>query len=401
MNLPIQKTWWIEPGKIIGGRYPGTPKPGEARRIREKLVAMGVRVFVNLQEPGELGEYGTPFPDYETEVETIARDQGVEVEFHRFPIRDNHAPTGEVMSQVLQVLHAAVDAGKLTYVHCWGGHGRTGTVAGCWMVEKRLTAKQAFALITERRKHDPHLAVNPAPQTSAQVALVRSWKPRTELPKIAVGDKPVQPTSDLADRMRGALIGLAVGDALGTTIEFKPPGSFVPVQDIVGGGPFGLEPGQWTDDTSMALCLAESLVERGCFDPVDQLARYVKWWKHGHLSSTGNCFDIGNQTRTALGDHQAPNPAGPRPGNRAVDGALCRSGAYWHLGAGTGGAGAHGDFQAGQRLGGLPAAGGGRSDRRGLPTQAGPGALWTRLRRDPSAFWRLPVAPGLLLLPRG
>ena len=62
-------------------------------------------------------------------------------------------------------------------------------------------------------------------------------------------------------RYRGALLGLAVGDALGTTLEFTPPGTFEPVTDMVGGGPFGLEPGQWTDDTSMALCLAESLVE--------------------------------------------------------------------------------------------------------------------------------------------
>lgn len=102
------------------------------------------------------------------------------------------------------------------------------------------------------------------------------------------------------DRQRGALWGLAVGDALGTTVEFEPPGSFAPVADIAGGGPFGLEPGQWTDDTSMALCLAESIVERGGFDPADQMRRYVRWWREGHLSATGRCFDIGNQTRAAL-----------------------------------------------------------------------------------------------------
>jgi len=99
---------------------------------------------------------------------------------------------------------------------------------------------------------------------------------------------------------RGALLGLAAGDALGTTLEFKTPGSFTPIEDIVGGGPFGLKAGQWTDDTSMALCLAESLVERRGFDPVDQLARYVRWFREGHLSSTGVCFDIGSTTRSAL-----------------------------------------------------------------------------------------------------
>lgn len=104
----------------------------------------------------------------------------------------------------------------------------------------------------------------------------------------------------MIDRYRGALLGLAVGDALGTTLEFSPPGSFTPVSDIVGGGPFGLKPGEWTDDTSMALCLAESLIECRGFDPFDQLQRYVWWWRKGHLSSTGTCFDIGMTTSTAL-----------------------------------------------------------------------------------------------------
>lgn len=102
------------------------------------------------------------------------------------------------------------------------------------------------------------------------------------------------------ERYRGALLGLAAGDALGTTLEFKPPGTFDPPNDIVGGGPFNLNPGEWTDDTSMALCLADSLVECNGFDPTDQMQRYVRWWKEGYLSSNGECFDIGNTVRGAL-----------------------------------------------------------------------------------------------------
>ena len=105
---------------------------------------------------------------------------------------------------------------------------------------------------------------------------------------------------ELIDRAMGCLLGLAVGDAVGTTVEFKPRGSFEPVADMIGGGPFHLAPGQWTDDTSMALCLAASLVERGAFEPVDQMDRYVRWWKKGYYSSTGHCFDIGGTTLKAL-----------------------------------------------------------------------------------------------------
>ena len=102
------------------------------------------------------------------------------------------------------------------------------------------------------------------------------------------------------ERFRGCLLGLAAGDALGTTLEFEQPGSFEPIDDMVGGGPFGLKPGQWTDDTSMALCLATSLVERGGFDAADQMQRYVRWWREGYLSSTGEFFDIGTTVSTAL-----------------------------------------------------------------------------------------------------
>lgn len=100
-------------------------------------------------------------------------------------------------------------------------------------------------------------------------------------------------------RFRGSLLGLAAGDALGTTVEFERPGSFAPLTDIVGGGPFRLQPGEWTDDTTMALCLAESLVEKG-FDETHQLETYCRWWQEGHLSVKGRCFDIGNKTRDSL-----------------------------------------------------------------------------------------------------
>jgi len=96
------------------------------------------------------------------------------------------------------------------------------------------------------------------------------------------------------------MLGLAVGDALGTTLEFRQPGTFEPITDMTGGGPFNLQPGEWTDDTSMALCLAESLIEKNGFDPVDQLERYVRWWREGYLSSNGRCFDIGGTVSRAL-----------------------------------------------------------------------------------------------------
>jgi ADP-ribosyl-[dinitrogen reductase] hydrolase len=129
-----------------------------------------------------------------------------------------------------------------------------------------------------------------------------------------------------ADRAAGALLGLAVGDAVGTTLEFAAPGSFEPIDDMVGGGPFGLRPGEWTDDNSMALCLAESVLDRDGMDLSDQLSRYLLWFEHGYLSSNGRCFDIGFTTSSQLRRFTSSGePVDPRPDqDAAANGSLMR-----------------------------------------------------------------------------
>lgn len=119
---------------------------------------------------------------------------------------------------------------------------------------------------------------------------------------------------------------MAVGDALGAPIEFEPRGSFPPIIGYRGGGPFNLGAGDWTDDTSLALCLAESLVERHGFDPRDQAERYLAWWREGHLSCTGNCFDIGNTTKRSLQKFlDTGDPfSGPTDPSKASNGSLMR-----------------------------------------------------------------------------
>ena len=131
---------------------------------------------------------------------------------------------------------------------------------------------------------------------------------------------------DFLSRARGALVGLAVGDALGTTNEFQPAGSFEPISDMVGGGVFRLEPGQWTDDTSMALCLADSLLALNRYDSYDVMERYDRWRKDGYRSSTGTCFDIGNQVMRSLWDfHENPRiPKGAPRSTSAGNGAIMR-----------------------------------------------------------------------------
>lgn len=137
------------------------------------------------------------------------------------------------------------------------------------------------------------------------------------------------------DRAIGALVGLACGDAVGTTLEFRRPGTFTPITDMVGGGPIGLDAGQWTDDTSMALCLAESVLDTGTLDLGDQLRRYLLWKDSGYLSSNGRCFDIGTTTRSQLERfRRTGEPIDPDPDEEAAaNGSLMRLAAVpirWH-----------------------------------------------------------------------
>lgn len=128
------------------------------------------------------------------------------------------------------------------------------------------------------------------------------------------------------DHYKGCLFGLAVGDALGTTLEFQRPGTFTPLTDMMGGGAFGLKKGQWTDDTSMALCLAASLSEKG-FSTFDQMERYVRWWHQGYMSSEpGRCVDIGMTTQNALADFMTTGQpiSGKTDRDKAGNGSIMR-----------------------------------------------------------------------------
>src|SRR5687768_2223324 len=109
------------------------------------------------------------------------------------------------------------------------------------------------------------------------------------------------------DRQRGTLLGLAVGDALGAAVEFSAPGSFPPVEGYRAGGPHRLATGEWTDDTSMALALADSIAQGWDLD--DQGRRYLAWWRQGKYSVNGRCFDIGTTTSAALASFERTRDA--------------------------------------------------------------------------------------------
>ena len=142
----------------------------------------------------------------------------------------------------------------------------------------------------------------------------------------------------IEDRAAGCLLGLATGDAVGTTLEFRARDSYPPLTDMAGGGPFRLAPGVWTDDTAMALALGETLAGAAELDAAALMRRFVAWWREGAYSPTGDCFDIGVTTRTALARFEATGDpmAGDDDPQAAGNGSLMRLApvAIWGVAAG-------------------------------------------------------------------
>lgn len=142
---------------------------------------------------------------------------------------------------------------------------------------------------------------------------------------VLVSKSPITDRS-MKSKFQGCLLGLACGDAVGAAVEFYPRGRFEPVTDMRGGGKFRIARGEWTDDTSMALCLADSLIEKNGFDAQDQMERYWKWGNEGYLSCRPQAFGIGKTVAKSLSTfRRTGNPyAGPTDPNTAGNGSIMR-----------------------------------------------------------------------------
>jgi hypothetical protein len=167
---PIPGAYWLIDGQLLAGEYPGSRDVEDARRKLAAMLDAGIRSFLDLTETSD------PLEPYEKILGDVARLRGVEARYRRMPIRDMSIPTVDAMKAVLRTIRTEVNAGRPVYFHCWGGIGRTGTVAACWLVEQGHDCDSALQMLKTLRA-TTHDALVESPQTPRQVQFVREWRP--------------------------------------------------------------------------------------------------------------------------------------------------------------------------------------------------------------------------------
>jgi len=166
---PISESYWVEPGKLLAGEYPGEYTTESTRQRIDALLDAGFNTFIDLTKPNETIPYFRVLLDE-------AKLYEVDVERHNFPIGDFGLPSRESMKAILDTIDNALQNGRKIYLHCWGGIGRTGTTVGCYLVRRGLSGEEALKQLAEWWKTVPKSQVHiHSPETREQAEFIRKW----------------------------------------------------------------------------------------------------------------------------------------------------------------------------------------------------------------------------------
>jgi ADP-ribosylglycohydrolase len=284
MTPPFPNSYWLEPGRILCGEYPRDFDDLGEHGGMTAILQAGVRVFLDLTEEGELKPYRAIALATAT---SLGIDPG-ELTFLRHPIRDVSVPRRtQEMRDILRAIRRERHRGRTLYLHCWGGRGRTGTVAGCVLNELLGHRGDEALSVLSARWQACAKSASESPETDLQRHYVREWNPAATVPAAGI---------------RSALLGAAIGDALGVPVEFqgRTARQTDPVTGMRAFGTHHQPAGTWSDDTSMILATMTGLIESGGYGPTAMMHQFGLWLDQARHTPHGVVFDIGNATREAL-----------------------------------------------------------------------------------------------------
>jgi protein-tyrosine phosphatase/ADP-ribosylglycohydrolase len=254
-STPIPNSYWVQPGRLLAGEYPGSMSRADAMERVQRLLGAGITSFIDLTEEGELPEYNTLLPEL-----TERR-----VHYRRLAILDHSLPDSSAhMARILDLIDSELAAGQCIYLHCRAGIGRTGTAVGCHLVRSGLSNDEAYDQLQVLWKQCARSRRWPSiPETSEQVDFVLRWRE----PQAGAGAG-----LDLGPRYEGAIVGLALGDALGELVaqsKFDASTLVAAMRERS-----SLRTGA---HTAMTRAIAESLLASCAHNPEDQMQRYLQW----------------------------------------------------------------------------------------------------------------------------
>ncbi|HET9447520.1 MAG TPA: ADP-ribosylglycohydrolase family protein [Steroidobacteraceae bacterium] len=255
LSTPIPNSYWVQPGRLLAGEYPGSMSRADAMERVQRLLAAGVTSFIDLTEEGELPDYASLLPEL---TERRVRHRRLAIIDHGLPDSPAH------MARILDLIDSELAGGHCVYLHCRAGIGRTGTAVGCYLVRSGLSNDDAYDQLQLLWKQCARSRRWPSiPETSEQVDFVLRWREPSGGAVTGL---------DLTPRYEGAMIGLALGDALGELVVQSKSDASTLVAAMRERS--SLRTGA---HTAMTRAVGESLLASCAHNPEDQMQRYLQW----------------------------------------------------------------------------------------------------------------------------